>query len=264
MLFYTAIILLPLWMLFVTSFSSDSVAAQQGFVLVPQGFYLDSYIKIWGSMYMRAFYNSVFVTVVGTATSLAFTCTMAYALAQPTLVFRRTIMNMVLLVIIVDIGIIPYFLLIRSLGMLNSYTAIIIPAAIGSFNLILMRNFFQSIPDSLVESGRLDGASELTILVRIVLPISLPIVAAITLFSAVSHWNRFFEFIIYITDTSKHTLQVLLRQLVFEDTSDMGATTQYNNFKMAVMIFAMMPMLILYPFIQKHFISGIMLGSVKA
>ena len=260
---FSALILIPLWMLVLTSLSPDRVAAEYGFVLVPMGIEFDSYRRILSSNYMGAFANSIYVTIVGTGVALLLTTMMAYGLSQKQLMFRKIIMGGILLNMIVNTGMVPRYMVIRNLGMLNSYAAIIIPLAISSYNLILMRNFFQSLPESLIESGRLDGCSEMTILLRIVLPISIPIIAAITLFVSVSHWNRYFEVILYITDSRKYTIQVLLRQLIFQDTSDTGIALQYNNFKMAVMLMAMLPMLVLYPFIQRHFITGIMLGSVK-
>jgi putative aldouronate transport system permease protein len=263
MIIIAAVIAVPLWMVVLTSLSPDRVAAEQGFVLIPQGINFASYIRILKSNYMRAFYNSIFVTTAATAVSLLLTTMMAYGLAQKQLVFRKFIMNTVLLTMIISVGFIPHYLVVKNLGMIDSYTAIIIPAAISSYNLILMRNFFQALPESLIESGRLDGCSELAILFRIVLPISLPILAAVTLFYCVSHWNRYFDIILFINNSRKYTIQVLLRQLIFQESSDAGVAVQYNNFKMAVMMMAMLPVLILYPFIQKHFISGIMLGSVK-
>lgn len=147
--------------------------------------------------------------------------------------------------------------------MIDSYGALIFPVAVGTYNLILMRNYFRTLPESLIESARLDGCSELKTLIRIVLPISVPILAAVTLFYAVGHWNRYFEVVMFINKGEKYTLQVLLRQLIFQGESEVTTQVAVNNFKMAVMVVAMLPVLVLYPFIQKYFISGIMLGSVK-
>lgn len=261
---FCAIIVVPLWMVVLTSFSPDSVAAAEGFVLWPQGFDLGSYRRVFASHgYMTGFFNSIIVTVSATLISLALTTTMAYALAQKELVWRKMFMNAVLFTMLVSGGMVPSYLVVKNLGMIDSYTSLIIPGAISAYNLILMRNYFQSLPESLIESARLDGCTEMGVLIRIVLPISLPIIAAITLFYCVSHWNSYFDVILYINNSDRYTLQVLLRQLIFENASDAGVTVQYNNFKMAVMLLAMLPILVLYPFIQKHFISGIMLGSVK-
>jgi putative aldouronate transport system permease protein len=257
-------ILLPLWMVVITSLSSNDVAAREGFVLVPKGIDFTSYIIVFSSGgYFRSFIRSIWITLVATALSMLISTTMAYALAQKDLIWRNGFFNIVLLTMIIDGGIIPFYMVVRSLGMINTYWSLIIPMAVSTYNLILMRNFFRTIPESLLESARLDGASEFRILVRIVLPVSIPILAAITLFYAVNHWNRYFEVIMFINSSSKYTLQVLLRQLIFHSEGDGAYSVMVNNFKMSVMVIAMLPILILYPFIQKHFISGLMLGSIK-
>jgi putative aldouronate transport system permease protein len=257
-------ILLPLWMVVITSLSSNEVAAREGFVLVPKGIDFRSYIAVFASGgYFRSFIRSIWITLVATAISMVISTTMAYALAQKELIWRNGFINLVLLTMIIDGGIIPFYMVVRNLGMINTYWSLIIPMAVSTYNLILMRNFFRAIPESLLESARLDGAGELVILARIVLPVSIPILAAITLFYSVNHWNRYFEVIMFINSSSKYTLQVLLRQLIFHSEGDGTYSVMVNNFKMAVMVIAMLPILLLYPFIQKHFISGLLLGSIK-
>ncbi len=264
MLLVCLAIAVPMWMVVITSFSTNEVAAAEGFVFIPKGFDLSSYQAVFSSSgYMGAFLRSIGVTISATALSMVLTTTMAYALAQKDLVFRNFFMNAVLLTMVVDGGIIPFYMVIRQMGMIDTYAALIIPMAITTYNLILMRNFFASLPESLMESARLDGCSELGILCRIVLPISVPILAAILLFYAVGHWNRYFEVIMFINSSKKYTLQVLLRQLIFQSEGEGTFSVQVNNFKMAVMVITMLPILALYPFIQKYFISGLMLGSVK-
>ena len=264
MLLVCLAIAVPMWMVVITSFSTNEVAAAEGFVFIPKGFDLSSYQAVFSSSgYMGAFLRSIGVTISATALSMVLTTTMAYALAQKDLVFRNFFMNAVLLTMVVDGGIIPFYMVIRQMGMIDTYAALIIPMAITTYNLILMRNFSASLPESLMESARLDGCSELGILCRIVLPISVPILAAILLFYAVGHWNRYFEVIMFINSSKKYTLQVLLRQLIFQSEGEGTFSVQVNNFKMAVMVITMLPILALYPFIQKYFISGLMLGSVK-
>ncbi len=264
MLLVCLAIVLPLWMVVITSLSSNEVAAAEGFVFIPKGLEWTSYQAVFSSSgYTGAFIRSIGVTVSATALSMALTTTMAYALAQRELAFRKFFMNAVLLTMVVDGGIIPFYMVVKQLGMIDTYASLIIPMAITTYNLILMRNFFQSLPESLMESARLDGCSEIGILCRIVLPISVPILAAILLFYAVGHWNRYFEVIMFINSSKKYTLQVLLRQLIFQSEGDGTYSVQVNNFKMAVMVITMLPILALYPFIQKYFISGLMLGSVK-
>jgi len=257
-------IVVPMWMVFITSLSSNEVAAKEGFVIIPKGLDLTSYISVFTTGgYFRSFMRSIWITIAATVMSMAITTTMAYALAQKELVWRNGFMNLVLLTMILDGGIIPFYMVVRSFGMINSYWSLIIPTAVSTYNLILMRNFFRTIPVSLFESARLDGAGELRILIGIVLPVSIPIIAAITLFYMIIHWNRYFEVVMFINSTSKYTVQVLLRQLIFHSEGDGAYTILVNNFKMAVMIIAMLPILLVYPFIQKYFISGLMLGSIK-
>lgn len=258
------IILVPILMVIITSLSPDQIVAEEGFVLVPKDIDFSAYVRVLTTGgYLRAFFTSIAVTTAATAVSMILTSTMAYALAQKDLIFRKFFMKMVLFTMIVDGGIIPFYMVVRSLGMINTYVSLIIPMAISTYNLILMKNFFASIPESLLESARLDGSGELGILLNIVLPVSVPIIAAETLFYAVIHWNRYFETVMFITNSNKMTLQVLLRQLIFQGEADGAYTVMLNNFKMAVMVIAMLPILLLYPFVQKYFISGIMVGSVK-
>ncbi len=256
-------IVLPLLMIIVTSLSPDDIVAQKGFVLIPQNLTLINYQSILNSGYMPSFYNSIFVTVTATIFSMAMTLVMGYALAHKSLPGRTAVIRFVIATMMLDAGIIPFYLVVRNLGMIDSYLSLIIPSAISTYNLVLMKNYMGSIPDSLLESARIDGCSELGILIKIVIPVSIPIIAAVTLFYTVSHWNTYYQVIMFINDSSKYTLQVLLRQLIFQSESAISSVSALNNFKMAVMIMTMLPVLILYPFIQKHFISGIMLGSIK-
>lgn len=256
-------IVLPLLMIVVTSLSPDEIVAQKGFVLIPQEITFVNYTAILNSGYMPSFYNSIFVTVAATLFSMAMTLIMGYALANKTIPGRTAVIRFVVATMMLDAGIIPFYMVVRNLGMIDSYLSLIIPSAISTYNLILMKNYMSSIPDSLMESARIDGCTEMGILVKIVIPVSIPIIAAVTLFYTVSHWNTYYQVIMFINDSSKYTLQVLLRQLIFQSESAISSVSALNNFKMAVMIMTMLPVLILYPFIQKYFISGIMLGSIK-
>ena len=256
-------IVIPLLMIVVTSLSPDDIVARQGFVLIPRSITVVNYLSILNSGYMPAFYNSIYVTVSATAFSMVMTLIMGYALAQNGLPGKTAMIRFIFATMVLDAGIIPFYLVVKSLGMIDSYLALIIPTAISTYNLILVKNYMGSIPDSLMESARIDGCSEMGILMKIVIPVSVPIIAAITLFYTVSHWNTYYQVVMFINTSSKYTLQVLLRQLIFQSESAVSSTSALNNFKMAVMIMTMLPVLILYPFIQKHFISGIMLGSIK-
>jgi putative aldouronate transport system permease protein len=259
----SAVIAVPVLMIIFTSIASDEVAARQGYVLFPKTINFICYMKILHSGYMHAFYNSLFVTISATGFSMIMTLIMGYALAQKGLIGKTFLIRFIFVTMVLDAGIIPFYIVVRQLGLIDSYLSLIIPSAISTYNLILMKNYMNAIPESLAESARMDGCSEIGILIRIIIPVSIPIIAAVTLFYAVAHWNTYLNVVIFINSSSKYTLQVLLRQLMFESESSVTSNVALNNFKMAVMIMTMLPVLILYPFIQRYFISGIMLGSIK-
>jgi len=195
---------------------------------------------------------------------------MAYGLARRDLVGRRFIMFMVVFTLMFSGGLIPTFLVVRSLGMLDSYWAMFIPSAINAFNLIFLKNFFQNLPDGLEESAKIDGASDFGILFRIVIPLSMPAIATISLFYGVAYWNLFYQALIYVNDSEKWPIQVLLRQLVILSSGLQGGDVDSDlvrppeqTIKMAVIVVATVPILCVYPFIQKYFAKGVLLGSVK-
>jgi putative aldouronate transport system permease protein len=198
------------------------------------------------------------------------TASMAYALASKHLVFRRFFLILVLIPILFWPGIVPRYLVVRATGLIDSLWALILPSAINSFNLVVMRNFFMSLPEELMESAQLDGANDAQILWSIVLPLARPVLAAIGLFYAVGHWNDYFAAVIYINDPAKWPVQVLLRQVVL-----LGQTESYGAFagadvappgftvQMATVIIATLPILVVYPFLQKYFAKGVLTGAIK-
>ncbi|NLY73925.1 MAG: carbohydrate ABC transporter permease [Firmicutes bacterium] len=257
-------VLFPLWMAVMTSLAPDKQVIYREFVLWPESFNFKTYELVFKSGYMRGFMNSFTTTTIGTIASMILTLFAGYALAQKDLVFRKFFMSFFFLTMVFANGIIPFYMVVRMVGLINKMAAIVIPILIQTYNLILMKNYMTSIPESLIESARLDGCSEIGILFRIVIPVSIPIIAAVTLFYAVHYWNQYTNVVMFINDQAKYTLQVLLRQLVFDNASmQTGQNRVYSNFKMTVMVVAMLPVLIMYPFIQRYFISGIMLGSIK-
>jgi len=234
------------------------------YLLIPKSFTLRNYFRVLHSGYMKAFLNSLFVAFSGTAFSMFVTVPMGFALAQKQLVGRSVWMKLIVFTLIFDAGVMPFYIVVRSLSLINSFAAIIIPVGLSTFNLIIVKNFMTSIPEAMIESATIDGCNDLRVLWSIVLPLSLPIIAAVTLFYFVSYWNRYFEVVMFINDSSKYTLQVVLRSLMFESDESLGGGQYvYNNLKMAVMVMGMLPVLVLYPFIQKHFVSGLMVGGVK-
>ena len=262
--FICLIFIIPIWNVLITSVAKDVDVMGADYLLMPRSFTLQNYWRVLNSGYMGAFKNSLFVALLGTGLSMLITVPMGFSLAQKHLVGRSVIMKAIVFTMVFDAGIMPFYIVVRSLGLINSMGAIIFPVAISTFNLIIIKNFMASIPVSLIESATLDGCNDLMILWRIVLPLSVSIIAAVTLFYFVSYWNRYFEVIMFINDSRKYTLQVVLRSLMFESDESLGGGQYvYNNLKMAVMVLGMLPVLIIYPFVQKHFVSGLMLGGVK-
>ncbi len=262
--FMALAVLFPLWMALATSVAPDAQVIQGNFVMFPKSFSLDCYITVFQSGYMKGFYNSMMIAVVGTVLSMLLTLFTGYALAQKDLIGRKFFMGFIFVTMVFNAGVIPFYIVVRNLGLIDSYASLFIPVLIQTYNLILMKNYLISIPEGLIESARLDGCSELGILFRIVIPVSIPIIAALTLFYVVFYWNQYLNVVMFINDSAKNTIQVLLRQLIFDSSSVQSGTNRvYSNFKMAVMVLAMLPVLVFYPFIQRYFISGIMLGSIK-
>lgn len=257
-------ILIPIWNVLITSFSKDIDVMGNDYMLVPHSFTLANYWRILNSGYTLAFRNSMFVAVTGTSLAMLLSLPLAYALSRKDLIGRKFLMGMLTFTMVFDVGLMPFYVVVRALGMIDHYSAIIVPMAISTFDVILLKNYMSSIPESLVESARLDGCNDFRILVSIVLPLSVSIIAAVTLFYFVAYWNRYMQVIMFINDSRKYTLQVVLRGLMFEADDALGDGVHvYNNMKMAVMVLGMLPVLIIYPFIQKHFVSGLMLGGVK-
>lgn len=256
------------------SLSNGNEAAQMGLMLWPKDFTLDSYAFVFkGPALLRAYGITVFITVVGTALNLFLTTSAAYVLSRSDLPGRGALTLFVVITMIFSAGIIPGYMLIRNLGLLDSVWAMILPGAVGAFNLILMRNFFEEIPNSIIESARMDGASELRILTQIVIPLSGPAIATIGLFYAVAHWNEFFRGIFYITDPTKWPLQVLLRSVVvMADLNELGMsnrdlygqlTVNQLTIRAATVMAAVIPIAALYPLLQRYFVKGIVLGAEK-
>jgi putative aldouronate transport system permease protein len=263
---------LPVWSVLAGSLTSARENLLHPFILWPREPTLDSYRYILSTNTLpRSMLVTIFITVVGTAINIFMTTLMAYPLAHPQLRGRKVIMFFVTFTLLFSGGMIPNYLIVRATGLLNSYWALLLPGAIGTFNLILMKNFFQQIPVSLEESAKLDGANDVYILFKIILPLSMAAIATFTLFYAVGHWNTFMNALLYINDPEKWTLQVLLRQIVIlsqggaGDEMSMGEAfvIPAQGAKMASIMFCTIPILCVYPFLQKHFVKGVMSGSIK-
>ncbi|WP_454192424.1 carbohydrate ABC transporter permease [Paenibacillus sp. Marseille-Q7038] len=261
---------LPFIYVVAVSFTSPAQVAQGGIILFPKEWSLSAYRYIFSTdTLMRSMMVSIYITVVGTFINLVFTSLMAYPLAKRHLRGRRTIMMGVLFTMLFGGGLIPTYFVVKALNLTDTLWSLMIPTAISAFNLIVLKNFFQQIPDGLEDSAKIDGCNDLGVLIRIVLPLSLPAMATFGLFYAVGHWNQFFNAILYINDNTKWPIQVLLREIVIlasgriGDTNIDDAEIQPLTIRMAVIVFATIPILVVYPFLQKHFAKGAMLGSVK-
>ncbi|CAM3537551.1 carbohydrate ABC transporter permease [Marinicrinis lubricantis] len=270
LLLFALACLLPFVNVISTSFASTQEVVEKKFLLFPTTFSLDAYTFIFSTPTLfKGLAVSIGTTLVGTFVSMALTILMAYALSRKYL-FGRTFINFIIVFsMLFSGGMIPTFLIVKSVGLIDSYWSLIIPTAINAFNLIIMRNFFQALPESLEESAKIDGANDFRILWKIMLPLSLPSVATISLFYGVTYWNTYTSAILYLTDSEKWPLQILLRQIVLVssgmqgDNSSVDIIPPAQTIKMVVIVVATVPMLIAYPFVQKHFTKGALLGAVK-
>ncbi|RCX22575.1 carbohydrate ABC transporter membrane protein 2 (CUT1 family) [Fontibacillus phaseoli] len=262
--------LLPFVNIIASSFASTQEIVEKRFILFPTTFSLDAYKYIFSTpTIFRGLGVSIGTTVIGTILSMILTAAMAYGLSRRYLYGRNTINFIVVFSMLFSGGMIPTFLVVKSAHLIDSYWSMIIPTAINAFNLIIMRNFFQSLPDSLEESAKIDGCTDLGVFLKIMLPLSLPSIATISLFYGVAYWNTYMSAILYINDYLKWPIQVLLRQIVIVSSGMQGDNSVVDimppaqAIKMAVIVVATLPMLIAYPFVQRHFVKGAMLGSVK-
>lgn len=265
------ITVLPFIHVIAGSFTTSAELAANKFVLIPKVWSLDAYKFIFSTnTIFKAMGVSIGVTLVGTMVSMLVTALMAYGLTRRDLDGRNVVNFLVVFTMLFHGGMIPTFLVVKELGLIDSYWALILPSAISAFNMIILRNFFQNIPEGLEESAKIDGCTDFGILFKIVLPLSMPAIATISLFYAVTYWNNYMNAILYLDDSAKWPIQVLLRQIVvLASGMDHSATLDATNpppdqtIKMAVIVVATIPILAVYPFMQKHFAKGAMLGSMK-
>lgn len=269
MLFIVLVTLYPFINVIAVSLSENKYVNSGMVTFCPMGFNLNAYKYILGmKMIINGYSVTTFIVLVGTTISLVLTALTAYPLARKDLWGRNLILFLIVFTMLFSGGMIPAFLLVKNLGLMNSLWALIIPGAISAYNLIIMKNFFQSIPESLLESARIDGLSEIGILFKIVIPLSTAAIATIGLFYAVGNWNSFFSAVMYINDRSKWPLQLVLRQILFDSISEAKSEADVSRvpleaIKMAVIVATTLPILLVYPFIQKHFVKGVLIGSVK-
>lgn len=243
-----------------------------GLILFPAHPTLEAYRAIFkGGIVTHALVVSVLLTAGGTAVNMVLTTTMAYGLSRPGVPGSRFVLALVLFTLLFSAGIIPNYILVKQLGLINSFGSLVLPGAINAFNLVILRQFFMSLPAELLESARLDGASDLWILLRIVLPLSKPVLAVVALFYGVAHWNDFFAATLYLNDAHKWPIQLVLRQYVLQGSALANAVSldptipppPAQTIQMAVVVIAMVPILIVYPFLQRYFTRGVLTGAIK-
>lgn len=269
------ITLYPFYQVLIISVSNTVSYAQHPLYLLPYEFDTLGYRTIFHD---KAFFTSLgvtlFVTIVGTALNMILSVAGAYALSRKTLIGRNVILGLIVFTMLFNGGVIPTYLVIMDLGLVNNIWVMVLPSAISTYYLIIMKNYFVSLPSSLLEAAKLDGANEVTILWRIIIPISMPFIATFFLFYAVERWNEWYQAYLYINKTEIQPLQIYLRNVLINMSNNlsqiakqmMQSHTQKVNsqaIQMATIVVTTVPILCVYPFVQKHFVKGIMVGGIK-
>lgn len=266
------ICLYPMWFVVMASFSNSSrLMAHSGFLLKPLGFNLQAYLKVFENpMILKGYVNTLFILVAGVALDLVMTALAAYFFSRKGVMFKKPLMLFVLFTMFFSGGMIPFYLNLKDLHLINSRWGLIIPFMINTYNMIILRTSFESIPDSLTEAARMDGAGHITILFKIILPLSKAIMAVMVLYYGVSIWNAWFWASAILRDRELYPLQVILREiLISNDLQAMnggaGADAEAiaQSIKYATIVVATVPILFVYPFLQKYFTKGVMIGAVK-
>ncbi|GAB3761342.1 carbohydrate ABC transporter permease [Microlunatus parietis] len=271
LIIFCAAVIIPFLGVVSTSLApAEQIARAGGLVLFPESISTEAYQSIFaGGVVTRAIGVSTFVTVVGTLLSLTVSSLLGYALSRPAFIAGRPFLLIVLISMLFSPGIIPTYLLVRGVGLIDSLWALILPTMVSAFNVVVLRAFFAGLPRELIESARVDGAGELRIFTSIVLPLSKAVLAVIGLFYAVGYWNAFFNALLYINDTTLWPLQLVLRTYVINDTQLGAAELGVEHLppqaaiQMAILVISIVPILIVYPFLQRHFAKGVLTGAVK-
>ena len=258
-----------LYVIFASFSDPVKLMGNSSLLLKPLGFSLNAYKKVFVNPSIYSGYlNTIFYVAAGTLVNILATCMAAYVLSRKQFMLRRFLTIMFIFTMYFNGGLIPSYLLIKDLGLINSRLSLILPGAVSTFNLMIMITGFEGIPQSLEESARIDGAGDWTILFRIIMPLAKPTIMVILLYYAVGHWNSWFNAMIYLRDADKMPIQIFLRDILTRsqlgamtgqtDVEDVGQTIKY-----ATIIVSTVPILCIYPFIQKHFVKGVMIGAVK-
>ncbi|GAB1483634.1 carbohydrate ABC transporter permease [Treponema sp.] len=263
----------PMIYIFVISISDGNLVMAGKVFLYPRGINFKAYQIVFESPdFLRSYANTLLYTFTGTLINLGATILYAYPLSRRDFYGRTFFTAMIAFTMFFSGGLIPSYLVVKQFGLINTMWALIFPVAINTWYMIIMRTFFQSIPDTIQESAHIDGANDLVILLKIIIPLSVPIIATMILFYAVYHWNSFFSALIYLNEKKKYPVQIILRNIVIageleRNNNSVGADTNFitvaTNFKYAVIIISTLPILAVYPFIQKYFTKGVMVGAIK-
>ncbi|HIW34393.1 MAG TPA: carbohydrate ABC transporter permease [Candidatus Paenibacillus intestinavium] len=261
-----------LYVAFASVSDAASLMAHSGFLWKPLGFSLDAYKSVFKNpMITSGYLNTMFIVVVGLFINILLTSFGAYALSRKSLFYRKKIMLFIVFTMFFSGGLIPFYFVVMNLGLGNTLWALIVPQAMSTFNLIIMRTSFEAIPESLEESAKIDGANDFVILFKIILPLSLPVIAVMLLYYGVSHWNAWFNASIFLQDRALYPLQLVLREILLlgeasgmaEGAGDSDMAMLSATIKYATIMVATVPILCVYPFMQKYFVKGALLGSIK-
>lgn len=266
------VILVPLWMVVATSFASNADVARTGGVVIwPRQWSLGAYRQMLANRpVLISLVVSIGVTAVGTVLSTAITAMAAYGLSRPGSMFHRAILFVFIGTYLFSPGLIPNYLVVQGLGLIDTFAALVVPGLVWAFNMVVLRTFFMGLPMELFDAARIDGAGEFTILTRVVLPLSKAPLAVVALFYGVGYWNNFFNALLYLTDSGKWPLQLVLRQYVLQGQRLPGQDFIPGHvqppdiaLQMAIVVLAMVPILLVYPFVQRHFTKGVIIGAIK-
>ena len=278
MLFVGFLGVFPFLFIIILSLTDEQSIIENGYRLIPSAWSFDGYAYLFtlGSDILRAFFVTVLVTVVGTLINVTVTSTYAYALSRKYFLYRKFFLIIILIPMLIGAGLVPTYIIVTSLlGLKNSIWALILPMALSPFNVIIMRTFFQkSVPDAIIESARIDGASEFQVFRKIVLPLAVPGIATISLFAAIGYWNDWFNALLYITDKNLMPLQYVLMNIqnnidFLSENASLGASVASGinipreSTRMAMVVLSVIPIALSYPFFQKYFVSGLTIGGVK-
>lgn len=273
MIFMILICLYPmLYVLFASFSNSEQLMAHSGLLFHPLGFDLASYKAVAeNSMISSGYLNTLFIIIAGVSLNLTLTSLGAYFLSRKNIMLKNFVMGFITFTMFFSGGLIPFYLTVKNLGLYNSLWALVFPSAISTFNLIIMKTSFASIPASLEESAEIDGAGHFTVFIRIIIPLSKSIIAVMILFYGVGHWNSWFNAMIFLNDRGLFPLQLVLREILMQNNVDsmtIGADIVdeiaiAETIKYAIIIVATVPILAVYPFLQKYFVKGVMVGALK-